>query len=78
MAVLDMNDNIVDRIEEFLIDESIIIDNSFSIRRMADGIKLYLKNNFIPTPDIPIWLNQRFKLEVGIKSIKMTKYITLI
>lgn len=70
MAVLDTNDNIIDRIEGFLIDGNITIDNSSSIRRTADSIKLYLKNNFIPASDSPIWLNKRFKLEVGIKSIK--------
>ena len=70
MTVLDTNDNIVDRIEGFLIDGSITIDSSSSIRRTADNIKLYLKNNFIPAPDSPIWLNKKFKLEIGIRSIK--------
>ncbi|MBK5239841.1 hypothetical protein [Clostridium sp.] len=70
MAILDTNDNIVDRIEGFLTDGSVTIDNSSSIRRTADSIKLYLKNNFIPSPDSPIWLNRKFKLEIGIRSIK--------
>jgi len=70
MVILDTNDNIVYKIDGFLLGGNVTIDASSATRRTADGIQLYLKEGFIPAPDSPIWLNKRFELEVGLRSIK--------
>jgi hypothetical protein len=68
IEVLNSNDNIVDKIEGIAIDGSIDITSESAIRRTCD-LKMALKTKLIPSPSSPIWLNKRFRLWVGIRSV---------
>lgn len=68
IEILNSNDIIVDRIEGLAIDGNIDISSDSPIRRTC-SLKMVLTTKLIPSPSSPIWLNKRFRLWVGIRSL---------
>lgn len=68
IEVLNSLDVVVDRIEGIAIDGSIDITSESAIRRTC-SLKMVLKSKLIPSPSSPIWLNKRFRVWIGIRSI---------
>lgn len=67
--VLNSQDVVVDRIETDAIDGSIDIDGQSPVRRTCD-LRLLLTSKLLPSPSSPIWLNKRFRVWIGIRSLR--------
>lgn len=74
IEILNSYDNVIDKIEGVTIDGSIDISSDSPIRRTCN-LKMVLKNKLLPSPSSSIWLNKRFRVLIGIRSLKTDEIV---